>query len=90
MVFFNIGISFQMRLVWFDCLRPINNLSVKQEWVFLVWTSTKLGLKHLAQGPQHSHAGEAQTHGPTVSSQALYHWATVFPCHFKRAYQKVS
>ena len=29
--------------VWFDSLRPINNLSVKQEWVFLGWTSTKLG-----------------------------------------------
>ena len=30
----------------------------------------------LAQGPQHSDAGEAQTRGPLVSSQALYHWAT--------------
>ena len=27
----------------------------------------------LAQGPQHSDAGEAQTHGPSVSSQAPYH-----------------
>ena len=25
---------------------------------------------------QHSDAGEARTRGPTVSSQALYHWAT--------------
>ena len=31
----------------------------------------------LAQGPQHSDACEAQTQGPSVSSQALYHWATV-------------
>ena len=31
----------------------------------------------LAQGPQRSEAGEAQTLGPLVSSQALYHWATV-------------
>ena len=29
--------------VWYDSLRPINNLSVKQGWDFLVWTSTKLG-----------------------------------------------
>ena len=29
--------------VWFDSLRPINNLSVKQGRVFLGWTSTKLG-----------------------------------------------
>ena len=33
----------------------------------------------LAQGPQRSDAGEAQTRGPTVSSQALYHWATALP-----------
>ena len=29
----------------------------------------------LAQGPQRSDAGEARTRGPSVSSQALYHWA---------------
>ena len=29
--------------VWFDSLRPINNLSVKQGRVFLGWTGTKLG-----------------------------------------------
>ena len=33
----------------------------------------------LAQGPQHSDAGEARTRGPSVSSQALYHWATALP-----------
>ena len=32
-----------------------------------------------AQGPQRSDAGEARTRGPSVSSQALYHWATAFP-----------
>ena len=32
----------------------------------------------LAQGPQRSEADEALTHGPSVSSQALYHWATVY------------
>ena len=30
----------------------------------------------LAQGLQRSDAGEARTRGPSVSSQALYHWAT--------------
>ena len=33
----------------------------------------------LAQGPQRSDAGEAQNRGPSVSSQALYHWATALP-----------
>ena len=33
----------------------------------------------LAQGPQRSDAGEAQTRGSSVSSQALYHWATALP-----------
>ena len=31
----------------------------------------------LAQRPQRSDAFEARNHGPSVSSQALYHWATV-------------
>ena len=33
----------------------------------------------LAKAPQRSDAGEAQTRGPSVSSQALYHWATELP-----------
>ena len=33
----------------------------------------------LAQGPQRSDPGEARTRGPSVSSQALYHWATALP-----------
>ena len=33
----------------------------------------------LAQGPQGSDTGKARTHGPSVSSQALYHWATALP-----------
>ena len=65
--------------VWFDSLRPINNLSVKQGRVFLGWTSTKLGLMCLAQGPQRSDAGEAQAYGLSFSSQAFYHWATALP-----------
>ena len=33
----------------------------------------------LAQGSQRSDASEAGTRGPSVSSQALYHWATALP-----------
>ena len=33
--------------VWFDSLRPINNLSVIKEQIFLGWTRTKLGLMFL-------------------------------------------
>ena len=33
----------------------------------------------LAQGPQRSDVGEAWTRGLSVSSQALYHWATALP-----------
>ena len=57
------------QFVLFDSLRPINNLLVKHGRVFLGWTS-------LAQGQQRSDAAEARTRGPSVSSQALYHWAT--------------
>ena len=32
-----------------------------------------------AQGPQRRDAGEAPTRCPSVSSQALYHWATALP-----------
>ena len=32
-----------------------------------------------AQRPQRSDTGEARTRSPSVSSQALYHWATAFP-----------
>ena len=39
----------------------------------------------LAQGPQRSDASEALTHGPSVSSQALYHWATaLLIAHMRR------
>ena len=41
------GLSF---FVWFDSLRPINNLSVIKGQIFLGWTSTKLRINVLAQG----------------------------------------
>ena len=36
----------------------------------------------LDQGPQRSGTGEAWTRDPSVSSQALYHWATALPILF--------
>ena len=42
----------------------------------------------LAQGPQRSDAGEARTRGPSVSSQALYHWATALPIDRDLKYHK--
>ena len=42
----------------------------------------------LAQGPQRSDASEARTRGPSVSSQALYHWATALP-RFVGMYGKI-
>ena len=38
----------------------------------------------LAQDPQRSDAGDARARGPSVSSQALYHWATALPSIGKR------
>ena len=40
----------------------------------------------LAQGPQRSDAGEARTRNLSVSSQALYHWATALPDGFHPVY----
>ena len=40
----------------------------------------------LAQGPQRSEADEAQTRGLSVSSQALYHWATALPASYMSAH----
>ena len=42
--------------------------------VFLGWTNTKPCSKS-----QRSAAGEAQTRKPSISSQALYHWAASLP-----------
>ena len=39
--------------VWFDSLRPINNLSGIKGRVFLGWTSTKLGLMFLLKDTMH-------------------------------------
>ena len=54
----------------------VNNFSVMSGWVFLGWTSTKQRIKCLAQGHNAVPSGEAITPNPSISSQALYHWAT--------------
>ena len=41
----------------------------------------------LARGPQHSAAGEARTRGLSVSSPALYHWATALPMSPKELWE---
>ena len=45
---------------------------------------------YLAQGPQSSDAGEAQNCSPSVSSQALFHWATAlsFICKYLKDLNK--
>ena len=48
-------------------------------WFFTSHQQSKLGWMCLAQGPQGSDAGKARTCGPSVSSQALYLWATAVP-----------
>ena len=58
----------------------VNNISVTSGQVFLGWTSSKLGLDNVScSKTQRSDASDARTHGPSVSSQALYHWATALP-----------
>ena len=64
-------------LIWFFTTHQQSFSYVGQ--IFLGWTSTKLGQMCLAQGLQGSDACEARTRAPSVSSQALYHWATVLP-----------
>ena len=44
--------------------------------VFFGWTTTNQGLMWLAQG---HNASEAQTHSPSVSRHAHYHWAITLP-----------
>ena len=40
----------------------------------------------LAQGPQRSDARDARTRGLSVSSQALYHWASTLPTNDLKVY----
>ena len=63
--------------VYFDSIHPSQQSLVMWGRVFLVWTSTKQRIRCLAQGNNAvSAAGEARTHNPSISSQALYHWVT--------------
>ena len=47
--------------------------------------STKLGLMFLLKDTTQWRR-EARTHGPLVSSQALYHWATALPIIYCQIY----
>ena len=59
--------------VWFDSLSPSQQVYIMSGWVFLCWTSTKQGLLCLKTTQWRR---QAETHNASVSSQALYHWAT--------------
>ena len=61
--------------VWFDPLRPGNNFSVMLCLPGLNQYKAKINVP--CSKTQHSEAGETQTRCPSVSIQALYHWAIV-------------
>ena len=62
-----------------DFLRPSQK---NQLWVFLGWTSAKHRIKYLAQGHNIVPPVKLEQSNPSISSQALYHWATsLFYCH---------
>ena len=62
--------------VWFDSLHPSQQSFIYVGQVFLGWTSTKQGLMCLAQGHNKVTPVRLKPAAPSVSSQALYHWAT--------------
>ena len=60
-------------------------------WVLLGWTSTKQELICLAQGHNAcSVAGEAEPRNPSVSNQALHHWATALRKKYLNLYNLVN
>ena len=65
-------------LIWFFTSHQLSFSYKGTGRVFLGWTSTKLGLCSCSR-TQRSDASEDRTHGPSVSSQALYHWALALP-----------
>ena len=69
--------GFMGLFVWFDSLRPINNLSVIKARVFLGWTSTKLGLMFLFKDTTQCHrwGSNPRPLGLVSSSLPLSHYA---------------
>ena len=77
---FNLGIlhtSANAWVKWFVLILyiPVNNFSVILGQVFLGWTSTKQEIISFSR-KQRSASREARIHNPSISSQALYYWAT--------------
>ena len=65
--------------VWFDSLRPS-----QQSFSYIGMSLPGLNqyqarINMSCSRTQHSDAGEAQPRGPSVSSQALYHWTNALP-----------
>ena len=63
-------------LLWV-CHFPIGILG--QVWYLIVSFPDLCTITYFCSRTPLSDAGEAQTRGPSVSSQALYHWATALP-----------
>ena len=63
--------------VWFDSLRPLNNLSVMRDGSS--WVEPVLSLNVSCSRTTTQWRRWGSTRGPSVSSQALYHWATALP-----------
>ena len=59
-------------LIWF----PSQVFLVMSGRIFLDRTSAQQRIECLAQRTQHSASGETRTSNPSITSQALYHWAT--------------
>ena len=74
--------------VWFDSLRPINNLSVIKVRVLLSWTNTKLGLKLLLKDTTQwcRWGSNPRPHDMESSTQPLSHCAPLNLC--KRSLKK--
>ena len=65
--------------VWFDSLRPsqqsLSYIGTGLPGLNQYWARINVSCSRT----QHSDAGVAWTRGPSISSQALYHWATALP-----------
>ena len=66
--------------VWFDCLRPINNLSDIRDRSSCVEPVLSYDYCVLLKDTTQWHWW-GSNRGSLVSSQALYHWATALPVH---------
>ena len=74
--------------VWFDSLRPINNISFIKGRVFLGWTSTKLGLMFLLKDTM-KWDSNPRPFGLESSTLPLSHCAPLRTSYTKSTYKTV-